>query len=431
MNPGKDTDAKPASVHHASSEPPLDADTQPTDSNSAATVPVTDQPDYSGTPLGEQLQIAAGRQLPDLLFVTSRAALAANIGYAESTYLLDTLRESGALLYDVLPQGLPSSTAAMDLVRPQLQQHDHIEGVVLIGGYDVVPTQRLDTLDPTLRNVLRDAPQDITDSYYVWSDDVYGDRDGDEYGLPELPVSRIPDGRSSHLVFASLQANDRSQGEERDGVRNIERPFADAIYNTLQGTGPMRTSEPTISSIQNPGYSLTAEKVYLQLHGNYTDGSRFWGEYRDPNANGQPEALNVGNIPSRCDSTVVFCGCCWGALIVDKPARLADGPEPLGPKTSEASIALSFLARGARAFIGCTGAHYSPFKANPAANPVSQPLHAAFWRNYSSGDAPAQALFRAKIEYIRGMPHRIKPTYVSQAIENKTFRQFTCLGLGW
>jgi hypothetical protein len=86
------------------------------------------------------------------------------------------------------------------------------------------------------------------------------------------------------------------------------------------------------------------------------------------------------------------------------------------------------LARGANAFVGCTGAHYSPVE--PPFDYFGGPLHAAFWHFYNLGFCAAEALFKAKIEYINQMPHG-RTTPIQQAIEYKILRQFTCLGLGW
>jgi hypothetical protein len=85
------------------------------------------------------------------------------------------------------------------------------KGVVLVGGYDVVPSQRVDVLDAELRGRM---PADLIardrDGFVVWSDDVYGDREPD--GVPELPVpagqSRNP--ASSRYATASARSPTRS-----------------------------------------------------------------------------------------------------------------------------------------------------------------------------------------------------------------------------
>ena len=45
------------------------------------------------------------------------------------------------LLYDGLPDEVPDAADAIALVQKQLSGHPEIQGVVLIGGYDVVPSQ--------------------------------------------------------------------------------------------------------------------------------------------------------------------------------------------------------------------------------------------------------------------------------------------------
>jgi hypothetical protein len=57
-------------------------------------------------------------------------------------------------------------------------------------------------------------------------------------------------------------------------------------------------------------------------------------------------------------------------------------------------------------------------------------MHRAFWDQELAGAPPAQALFNAKQAYAVGMPHG-QSDPVSQAVEYKIWREFTCLGLGW
>lgn len=379
----------------------------------------TEQSIESTTP-SDAFRLGGGRQLPELLFVTSRAALAVNIGASECARVLASIRSSQQQLLDDLPANLTNARAAAELVRRRLAQRPNVKGVVLVGGYDVVPAHSDDCLTPALRQ--RVATNDDPDSFFVWSDDLYGVRGAE--GRLELPVSRIPDGKSAQLVAAALQAG-RSNNEavRRSGVRNVARPFADQVFRVLPGPGNLHISKPAVFSQQSPSLNLKSERVYFMLHGDYVDSSRFWGE-GTPN---HTEAVNVGNIPPQF-SGVVFTGCCWGALTVDTPAgRVARG-RPFGQKTTDSSIALSFLAKGALAFVGCTGAHYSPLES--PYNYYGGPMHTAFWRHYNAGVAPALALFHAKSEYHRSIPHG-RTGSTSLAIENKIWRQYTCLGLGW
>jgi len=361
------------------------------------------------------LKIGGGRSLSKLLFVTNRDALCSNIGRAEADQILKALTAQGHQVIEQLPT--TSASDAVTSLRPQLPAD--VAGIVLLGGYDVVPPNMLDVLDAKLRRQVG-SPTGDADNFVVWNDEIYGDKDGD--GLPELPVSRIPDAKSAELIATALQAQVPSKFVTRFGVRNRERPFAEDIFLSLPGSAQLLQSEPTMTSGITES-AVSANNVYLMLHGADYDGTRFWGEDDD----GTVEAFSIQNVPSLY-SGVIFTGCCWGALIADVPACKVRRGQPIAVRTAEASVALAFLKAGGVAFIGCTGTHYSP-TVRPYAY-FGGPMHTAFWTRYLTGTSPAQALFDAKVDFIRGMPHgRNSPS--ERAIEMKILRQFTCLGLGW
>jgi hypothetical protein len=358
-------------------------------------------------------RLASGRQLPKLLFVTNRPRLENNIGATEASDAIQLIRSGGQTVFDVQQPANP---------WPEIRAHltgSSYQGVVILGGYDVLPAQKLDTLPPTLRSQLR-SPGD-SDNFIVWNDEAYGDRDGDSF--PEVPVTRIPDAKSPRLVTNALTANVSAGTKGRFGVRNIARPFATGPFNLLPGSAALLVSEPTTSSTTGPGNDA-GDIVYFMLHGSDADATRFWGESA---VSGTVEAANTANVPQSL-AGVVFAGCCWGALTVDQRASLAVAGQPLGIRTAAQSMALSYLHAGCRAFIGCTGTHYSP-TASPYAY-FGGPMHTAVFRRLVGGMGPAEALFEAKIEYASGMPHGQFST-VGKAIEYKIWRQFTCLGLGW
>lgn len=309
------------------------------------------------------------------------------------------------------------SSAAAE-VRRFIRAHEAIEGVVILGGYDVVPSQRRDCIPASLRAELDD--HEDRDNFIVWSDDVYGDKDGDEW--PELPVSRIPDGKSAEVLLAAASAPDRGSGEGRFGVRNYLRKFAPGVFSGLPGSGELLDSKPTLSG-QLPPYDAYAERVYIMLHGVDTDGSRFWGEPVKDTI-----AMTLENVPRHAPPRVVFAACCWGALIVDTLAVDAVPGRPIGIRTADRSLALSFLRHGTTAFVGCTGVHYSP--KNAPFHYAGAPIHEEFWRAHIAGKPPARALFEAKMVYQRDFPHGLT-SVEGQAVEYKSLREFTCLGLGW
>jgi beta-lactamase superfamily II metal-dependent hydrolase len=353
------------------------------------------------------LRVGGGRALPDLLFVSNADALARNIGAIEAGEVLAAITASGHRLVDGVPSDdLTGALAAVD--------HRDAVGVVIVGGYDVVPSARVNCAPDALRARLE--PNMDPDDFIVWSDDAYGDAGG-----RQLPVSRIPDGKSADVVRAALSAGGPRPGSRRSGVRNVARPFADEVFAAVSGSGDLWVSQPSVFS--DAGTSpLSGDRVYVMLHGDWIDTSRFWGEDTPNNV----EAINMSNLPSRA-GPVVFTGCCWGALTVDTPANRVVAGRSYGVKTPGASIALGFLLAGTTAFIGCTGAHYSPTE--PPFDYYGGPLHRAFWAAYDAGAAPAEALRTAKAAFAAGIPHRRDAT--SEAIERKLLHQYTCLGLGW
>lgn len=368
--------------------------------------------------------MAGGRGLRDLLFVTSVDRLAANVGVSQAQRVQAMIAAANQGWLD-LGANARSVDAARAQVRQALQQKAYA-GVVLIGGYDVVPPERLDVLDGTLRAevervVLKSGGRGDSDNFIVWNDDCYGDRDGDR--LPELPVSRIPDGRNADLLFAQLGC---AAGSVRltTGVRNVDRPFAEPVFTThALGSGKLYVSEPV-----TPGDLDTKSLIgsqYFMLHGRDTDTTRYWGE---DELGEVVEAVNLTNVTESLAGCVVLLGCCWGALTALPRASKYHPNDAFQPKTDQDSLALMFLRNGATAVVGCTGTHYSP--GEEPFTYFGQPMQMSFWEAIRRGLAPSEAIFEAKREFAANLPHG-QFDVVSRAVELKICRQFTCLGLGW
>jgi beta-lactamase superfamily II metal-dependent hydrolase len=368
------------------------------------------------------IAIAGGRELPLLLFITCSTILERNIGSAETKTVINAIKKHTRIELLDIPENERQLLDIAASVTKKLSSAD-FKGVVILGGYDVIPAQQLDVLDRALRNELINLNKisGDADNFMVWSDDIYGDKDGDL--LPELPVSRIPDARRSDVVFAALTANDFSPAN-CFGISNTARPFADIIYKNLPGNpGPINVSE-TYASAHIPADTARGA-VYYMLHGSDRDGTKFWGETLGGD---EYLALSVENIPRSAPGTIVFTGCCWGALSVFQTAATKRDLSQIVPKSPEKSIALSYLLAGTQAFIGCTGSHYSPLKA--PYNYYGKPMHDHFWAEIAKGTKPAEALFKAKKGYLKDLPHGQNDAF-SKAVELKILRQYTCLGIGW
>lgn len=353
---------------------------------------------------------SAGNGLPRLLFVTDPRELERRVTASAASLMKAELQRAGQPLLE------GPGSQLLDLVHRQINSDRTIEGVVLIGGYDVVPSRIVNTLPLELAG--RRVPD--RDRLQVWSDDGYGDRDGN--GVPELPVSRVPDGGSADFLFRCLGAVAVSRPRQGSGIRNMRRPFADNVFNIL---GNRRLSVCDTTPPAARPFDVAGDCVYYMLHGMSSNTAEFVGE---DDAGEYPLAINTGVIPSAAPA-VVFAGCCYGALIADQIARDAAPGARVQPRPPRESIALTYLGRGSNAFVGCTGVHYSPTKGN--LDYFGEPMHRYFMRELVAGSPPSRALFRAKHAYGDGIPHRSGARPEEIAYEHKILRQFTCLGLGW
>lgn len=349
--------------------------------------------------------------LPSLTFVTNSGRLRDRIG-GGADLAIDLIRSAQHEIID-LREDLPPHDIA------QLAKGSN--GLVILGGYEVMPPNSVDTLPKRARDEWVDARGRDPDNYVVWTDDFYGDVNGS--GLAELPVSRIPDGRDPELVLRALAA--RNSGTSASyGLRNVRRPFAEAIFQSFAGDKKMHLSEPALTGSVAADL-IDADHVYLMLHGRSDDGTTFRGEFlEDPLDGGECDAFSIGDVPD-VTGALVFAGCCYGALASREPAW----PKPKGgitDRSASESLAVSFVRAGARAFVGVTGVHYSP--PEEPYNSAGAPLHRFFWQHVMAGKAPAVALMQAKIDYVFAMSDVAGRMGFA---DHKTWRQFTCLGLGW
>jgi beta-lactamase superfamily II metal-dependent hydrolase len=386
-------------------------------------------PDFKLPPV-DAARLGGGRPFPKLLAVTDLVRLTANVGADAAQRAVKLLRDAGLDVLASLPPLGNGSEAARIVVRKALtgsaENGGGYLGVLLVGGHDVVPHVVLDTLPSELRaKVGAGSGIQDDDDFIVWSDHPYGDLDGS--GSNELPVSRVPDGHSAEQLLGALVA---PAGPTRNvpafGLRNVNRPFADRVFGTLGGGTCLTSAKTGPRSV--PSDAVNSHRVYLMLHGSAEDASVFLGEAAIGDISQIP-ALDLQSLPNKCQGAVVFTGCCWGALTLDRTAAQSGMPGPPRMRNDGNSIALSFLRRGARAYIGCTGTHYSPD--TPPYDFFGGPMHTAFWEAMKEPNMPpALALHQARVVYLNGLPHG-RTEASEQAIEYKIFHQFTCLGLGW
>ena len=410
-------------AQHLSITTPPSASTPRTEAptTGAPTAPIGGSGDTPPSVAGRRFQIAAGRDVGRLPFLTDTTVLGDHIGPNVVAIITVAINDDGHRICDVAPlraQAPLTADAIATALLPVIRDTSPTQ-VVILGGYDVIPAHRIDTIAPETPESARQSQRrwDM-DDFYVWSDDKYVDFE--RAGLPDLPISRIPDGYDALFTLKALQAAPQSN-PARNGVRNSRRPFAGEIFDALPGSSMLLISGPRHSSNISRG-QLAGAYQYHMLHGSDLDGTIFEGE-TSPNV--LVDAVTLTNLPTSGVDIAVL-GCCWGALTTDTKARRWVAGQKISGRVVGQSIALSLIAAGARGVIGCTGSHYSPTQ--PPYNSNAGPMHQSLWARLRLGQPPASALLSAKYDFAT---HIATVTDANElAICNKTLIQFTCLGLG-
>lgn len=373
-------------------------------------------------------KLAGGRPLPPLLFVTCPAAIKSFSGN-ESTASLRQLIPAPHRIVETPEDGGAEEIAAV--VRQEANRGVRPEGVVILGGYDTVPAHLIRAVYPGLLTAA--SIQDEPDDFIVWNDDIYGDLDGD--GLPEVPVSRIPGAVPLRQALRATPTGATSRPAWK-AIRIDEFDYADTITDGLtpaEMQDILNFSKDTMNDISTlvTAGGVEADRVYFACHSDYSQANifkTFSGNF----------VITSRHIP-KADGSIVVAACCYSATIAQtSPLNAAvthtTRPRPL-PKSK--SIAVTYIANGAQAFIGSTGWLWVPDE-HPYSYYVA-PLHQAFWRHVADrGLSPARALFEAKAEYILGFPYanpeiaaQQTSTETSEARHLKDYWSATCLGLGW
>jgi hypothetical protein len=238
--------------------------------------------------------------------------------------------------------------------------------LLIVGDHDVVPFAVL--------------PNPTNDGDVLFTDDVYGDTDHDTLTMPDIPVTRIPDGNSLDLLVTQLSPSNLPETGDFT-VANTEWDFVEIVTSEVFGPGrSLLWSLPTRHNDIDPS-RVNVRYNYFTLHGSNRDTTVWWGEGPD-----YPEAFSVAEATSQ---GVVLTGACYGAYTFNR--------------TPENSITLAFLASGARAFVGNTGIGYYPVWIEPPDPPRPHPptrwgalFEDTFLRALASGEAPLAAFMEAK-----------------------------------
>lgn len=315
-------------------------------------------------------------------------------------------------------------TAIESLSDGLLTQNSDLRHLLILGGDEIVPFCRV-------ANPTDDQDEDI------YTDAPYAARNG-SYLLPTRAVGRLPDAGDGkyllHLLESAAVAHRHSNeiqppgglkglkrflhrskspdaGAESVGyTASVWKEAARAAFETIGDPKHLRMSPPLtyreFSSMAQGGPRFS----YFNLHG--VEGEAVWYGQRDPNFSADyplfPVALTPAQVTAGVRGTTVFTEACYGADILER--------------TPQNSIALKFLAQGARAVIGSTRLAYGSLTPPLAGADL---LARLFWLAVLSGMSIGQSFQWAKLSFANELLNR--QGYLD-AEDQKTLLTFNLFG---
>jgi hypothetical protein len=376
----------------------------------------------------------------------------------------ESLRKNG--FRQLNPVSTDKPEAIRDLVNaalPDITGTSHYpDSIFIIGGHEIIPFWEL-------------ANPSFDSDKVVFSDNPYGARDH-TYLLPERLVGRLPDGNSLEFLLARLRENIMRQKTRLSAhspfsslpLRIIESvipggtrtllsglddglPFEEAwLHTTLANNEQFldkersaqlspffysaevwrkstETLKTCISSsanivcsppVQNDSFQSNLlqrpQLLHFNLHG-FKDNANWYGQ-RHTSRIVPPKlaSLPVAFTPKLAAQvqnagTVVFSEACYGGF--------------LNGKNPKDSIALTFMERGAAAFVGSTVISYGSF--GPELSCASH-LSYYFWKEVLlNGSSFGRALQAAKSSYVK---ERLAAGHNLSGDDAKTLLEFVLLG---
>ena len=286
--------------------------------------------------------------------------------------------------------------ALIDEIDKRLQaQGGEAKFLLLVGGDDIFPFCRLPN------------PTDDGESE-VWSDSLYASRD-DNFLLPQRAVGRIPDGKEEDILLSLLDVAIEGHGEKgrltgmvagvMRGLRRspsslglsaeIWQEASQAVFEAIGNSKGLEISPPFTDQEFLERNTRVPPLAYFNLHG-VKEAAYWYGHSSSGEELNFPIALTPLNLAwAEVSGGVVYSEACYGA-------NLREG-------STDSSIPLAFLAKGARAVIGSTGMAYGAL-----APPLSGAdlLGRNLWLGLKRGFTIGEALLRAKLGLMEEMAER-------------------------
>ncbi|MFQ5886076.1 MAG: C25 family cysteine peptidase [Anaerolineae bacterium] len=294
----------------------------------------------------------------------------------------------------------PADPWAIKALIDQIDQGLQAEGgeakfLLLVGGDDIIPFCRLPN------------PADDGESE-VWTDNPYASRD-DNFLLPQRAVGRIPDGKKEDVLLSLLDVATEGHGEASKGrltgmvaavIRGLRQSpsslglsaeiwqeASQAVFEAIGNSKGLEISPPFTDQEFLERHTQVPPLAYFNLHG--VKEVAYWYGHSSSEID-FPIALTPLNLAwVEVSGAVVYSEACYGA-------HLREG-------STDSSIPLAFLAKGAKAVIGSTGMAYGS---------LIPPLSGAdllgrnLWLGLKRGFTIGEALLRAKLGLVEEMAER-------------------------
>lgn len=238
------------------------------------------------------------------------------------------------------------SAAEVRSVIAALAPGRRVTSLLIVGGDDVVPFHRLP-------NPVRDRDTDPDSE--VLTDNAYGLAPGapassDRLFRPELPVGRLPDFDPPNLEAFAALLEDWCEGTRggQDGVFAVVDPaWQGEAMRVLAGFGPRLRTTPGWSARDPEWGAQRPRLLYFNLHG-FNDRPEWRGF--DRRTGRWVDGIRPADVTTdSAAGAAIFTENCYGAAVSGRSPRN--------------SVALSFLAAGARAFVGATGLAFGSYSA--------------------------------------------------------------------
>jgi hypothetical protein len=371
----------------------------------------------------------------EVLVVTRTSVLRSGLGSRADEVLAAAARVGD--LHDLDAGGVTRDTpdAAAEEVHRLLRSRPY-KYLLIIGNDDAVPYFHVgNPLAESESAALTDweLPAD-----WVASDNLYTDLDGDQYGVPDLPIARIPSSDDADLLLTQLGEIVPPDGGAFALVNQERKSQAGIVLAEIANTVQVRLQyAPPVDapSFASNADATNARYLYVLLHGigvltnAWSANTVTWrpSSTDDPlgtewalSESYQQDAITAETNPT--SRGVVQIGACYGAWTMDTKQ------EPVH-KTADNNLALHYLKGGSRAYIADTHLSYSTVMGGTDAPRGRTGFEVLFWRGIGQGLAPIDAFQAAKVGIAQAIDVLVQQGDIDSAKVNlKTLHYMVYLG---